>query len=248
VSPPARDFVRSYFPGEYRIIPNGVDLSRFGAAQPFAPLRDGVPNLLFVGRPERRKGLGYLLRAYLRLRSEGLRARLIIVGAGRWESYQAFVARNALPDIIFAGRASAENLPRYMASADVICSPSTGAESFGMVVVEALASGRPLVASDIPGFRAVVHHAHDALLVPPKDPAALAAAVRRLLEDDALARSLGKAGVETAQRYAWPVVTRQLIEVYEEARELHNAQLAESERPRWGADAAWRQMARPGGA
>ncbi|TME82549.1 MAG: glycosyltransferase family 4 protein, partial [Chloroflexi bacterium] len=124
VSNPAREFVRHYFPGDYRVIPNGIDVKRFQNQVPYPDLRDGMCNLLFVGRLEYRKGLGYLLRAFAQLKPQYPNLRLIIVGDGplrRW--YGNFLARKQLDDVVMAGYVPASELPRYYASCDIFCSP-----------------------------------------------------------------------------------------------------------------------------
>ena len=129
VSNPAREFVRHYFPGDYRVIPNGIDVRRFQNQAPYPELRDGMCNLLFVGRLEYRKGLGYLLRAFAQLKPQYPNLRLIIVGDGplrRW--YGNFLARKQLDDVVMAGYVPASELPRYYASCDIFCSPATGDE------------------------------------------------------------------------------------------------------------------------
>ena len=154
VSEPARDFVRRYFPAfSMHVIPNGVDIDvyRPGLA-PIRHLRDDNINILFVGRLEKRKGLGDLLRAYRAMNSRVPHVRLIIVGdgplRGRVESY---VSRHRLPNVILAGYVPQSVKPRYYSSADIFCAPATGSESFGIVLLEALASGLPVVATEVPG-------------------------------------------------------------------------------------------------
>ncbi|MFN2484185.1 MAG: glycosyltransferase family 4 protein, partial [Candidatus Limnocylindria bacterium] len=107
VSGAARHFITKYFPGDYRIIPNGVDLDRFTTAQPFEELRDGTLNILFVGRLEERKGLMYLLRGYDRLKKRHVDARLIVVGDGPQRGqYRRYVATRRVRDVEFMGRVS----------------------------------------------------------------------------------------------------------------------------------------------
>ena len=149
VSKPARDFISQHFPGDYRTIPNGIQLEQFaGGAGPFPHLRDGMINLLFLGRLEKRKGLKYLLSAFSRLKWDWPNLRLIVVGPGKPDddSYRIMSERN-LRDVVFVGGVSEEEKVRYYRSADIYCSPATGRESFGIVLLEAMAAGRPIVAS-----------------------------------------------------------------------------------------------------
>src|SRR5262249_22041505 len=163
------DFVGEYFPADYRVIPNGIDFERF--YQPHPPLEqfaDGRPTVLFVGRLEKRKGLRFLLRAWPAIRERHPEARLVVVCRGRpLEGYRRFAARQGWSsnDVVFAGYVSSEDLPRYYQSADVFCAPNTGQESFGIVLLEAMAAGAPIVASDIPGYRDVVEHGAQGFLV-----------------------------------------------------------------------------------
>ena len=219
VSPAARDFVAPHFPGYvYRVIPNGIDFQRFATAQPFPDLREGRPNILFVGRKDERKGLRYLLEACRINRPRLDKPRLIIVGPGEPDrECSALLNEIAARDpesVVLTGPVSAEDLPRYYASADVFCSPATGGESFGIVLLEAMAAGAPVVASDIDGYRDVVTNESDGLLVPPRDPNAIADAVFRVLGDSALSANLASAGRATAQRYRWERVADEVEDYY----------------------------------
>jgi len=220
VSEPARQFVSRYFPGDYHVVPNGIDLALFRQQPPLPAYRDGKLNLLFVGRLEHRKGLGYLLRAYMRLRRERDDVRLIVVGDGpyrRW--YARWVQRNEIPDVAMVGFVDASVKPRYYATADVFCAPNTGDESFGMVLLEAMAAGKPIVASDIAGFRQVIHSGGEGLLVPRKSQHQLVAAIKLLLDDPDLRARLARTGLQTVQQYDWDRVINRVLEIYQQARE-----------------------------
>ncbi len=232
VSETARSYVARYFPGPYRIIPNGVDLERFRNAAPLPELSDGKLNLLFVGRLEERKGFCYVLRAFAGLRRRGWRVRLVVVGASARAQrmrYERLAARAALSDLIFVGCAPAERLSRYYVSSHVVCAPSLGSESFGIVLLEAMAAGKPIVASNIPGYREVVDPEVEGLLVPPGDAAALEAALERLLGDAELRASLGERGRAKAERFAWPVIAGRVSGCYDEAVSARLARPATSD-------------------
>jgi phosphatidylinositol alpha-mannosyltransferase len=234
VSNCARDFVADRFPGDYRIIPNGIDVARYSGNCPRLPaLSDGRPNVLFVGRLEKRKGLSYLLRAWATVTREFPTARLVVVGGGRGlQHYRSFVNARGIDNIMFTGMVSDEDLPRYYQAADVYCAPSTGQESFGIVLLEAMAAGRPIVATTIPGYGEVVTHGREGLLVPPKDPESLAGAIIHLLADRELRQRLGAEGRRTAQRYDWPRVAAEVLEYYQET--IHRRKLlAALRRPRF---------------
>jgi len=147
-------------------------------------------------------------------------ARLIVVGAydpEEVEEHQRTAEEEQL-DVYFVGRVSDEDLARYYHTADVVCFPSTGSESFGIVLLEAMAAGRPVVASNIAGYREVMRHGIEGLLVPPRSDEALAAALIRLLQDEPLRRRLGDAGRARAQRYAWDRLAPEILDFYYELR------------------------------
>ena len=220
VSGAARHFISRYFPGDYRIIPNGVDLDRFADAEPFEELRDGTINILFVGRFEERKGLIHLLRAYHRLRKRHVDARLLIIGSGpRQREYRRFIGLRQIRDVEFLGRVSDDAKARYFASADIFCAPATGQESFGIVLLEAMAAGVPIVASDIHGYKNVVQRGVQGLLVEPRNHRALAAALYRLSSDADLRHRMGEEGRAKAPEYSWDRVTEQIVDFYREIQD-----------------------------
>ena len=231
VSVAARDFIARYFDGEYRIVPNGIDCSRFHPGH--APLEElrtpDKATILFVGRLESRKGLPTLVEAYGRLRRTRADARLVIVGDGpmRW-GYESQVEAMGVPDVLFAGRVSDELLPRYYASADLFCAPANGGESFGIVLLEAMASGVPVIASSIPGFSSVVAHDVDGVLVAPRHPKEWAAALAGLLDDVPRRESMRARGLDKAQLYDWERVVDEVLDVYRVARARAGASMVTS--------------------
>jgi phosphatidylinositol alpha-mannosyltransferase len=219
VSQAVVDYISHYFPGDYVVIPNGVDVDRFGGlqAEPWPRFTDGRPNILFVGRMEKRKGFRHLIRAFPYVKQEIPEARLLVVGAYSDEDKAPFVRyarQHKLHGIVFAGYASREELPRYYRSCDVFVAPSTGFESFGIVLLEAMAAGKPIVASDIAGYRCVLKDGREGLFVPPEDERALATAIIRLLKDSDLRRRMGEAGREKADEHAWPQVAERILTYY----------------------------------
>jgi phosphatidylinositol alpha-mannosyltransferase len=215
VSGAAKHFIDRYFPGEYKVIPNGVDVDRFQRAVPIARWQDGKRNILFVGRHEPRKGLLELLKAHRILRKTGCDCRLLIVGTGPLgREARRYVATRRLQGVEFLGRVSDNEKAQLFRTADVYVSPATGGESFGIVLLEAMAAGTPIVASDIHGYKGVVRRGREALLVPPREPKEIAAAVGRLLRDDQLRAEMGQAGLARAQEFSWPRVTRKVDEYY----------------------------------
>ncbi len=220
VSPAALDFVNQYFPGNYEVIPNGIDIDWFGPhVEPVERYRDGHPNILFVGRyNESRKGLKFLLRAFALVRQEFPMARLLVVGSGTPRRFEREIERNELENVVFVGPVSTQGLANYYATCDVFCAPSTGRESFGIVLLEAMASGKPVVATNIRGYAAVVRHGVDGLLVQRKNPEALAIALVHMLADENLREQFGQAGRKRAEEHSWPVVARRVLDTYERTR------------------------------
>ena len=215
VSPAARHFISRYFPGEYKIVPNGVEPGRYQRAVPIARYRDGVPNILFVGRMEPRKGLIHLLRAFRKLQRDGVRARFLLVGTGPGErEARRYVLTRQLDDVEFLGRVSEAQKAQLFKTADIYVSPATGRESFGIVLLEAMSAGAPIICSDIHGYRGVVRRERDGILVEPGNADALAASIRRLIDDPALRAQLSRAGEERAQLFTWERVGQAVEEYY----------------------------------
>jgi phosphatidylinositol alpha-mannosyltransferase len=215
VSAAARHFIDRFFPGDYKVIPNGVDVQRFATAVPIARWQDGTPNVLFVGRHEPRKGLLDLLKAHRILRRTGGRSRLLIVGSGPQErEARRYVATRGLNGVEFLGRVSDDEKAQLYKTADVFASPATGGESFGIVLLEAMAAGTPIVASDIHGYKGVVRRGREGLLVPPRQPRELAIAIDRLISDPVLRERMGAAGQVRAEEFSWPRVTAKVDDYY----------------------------------
>jgi phosphatidylinositol alpha-mannosyltransferase len=215
VSEAAAWTARRFYGGRYRIVPNGVHLDRrepegraASAGEGIAPLR-----ILFVGQAVERKGLPVLLRAFEALRDH-VPATLTLVGASAEE-----VAHMTLDDrcIRALGKVSESRKLVELAHADVLCAPSLGGESFGMVITEGLAAGTPVLASDIPGYRDVLRDGVDGQLVPVGDPLALAQALRGLALDPNRRERMALAARERAERYAWPHVGAEVLDCYEQA-------------------------------
>lgn len=215
VSRPAANFVGRYFGGDYEIIPNGIEIGDLGGVAPLPRYRDGRPTILFLGRfEEPRKGFRYLLRAFALVRDQFPDARLLVVGGGNAQVYSEELARIGATGVEFAGYVDNAVKPRYYASCDVFCSPSTKGESFGLILLEAMVSGRAVVATSIPGHASVITHGADGWLVPPQDPVALALALVRMLADRETRERIAAAGQRTAQRYAWSEIARRVLTVY----------------------------------
>ncbi len=217
VSNPAMDFVSKHFPGEYAIIPNGVELEHFTPdVPPIDELRDGKVNILFVGRLEKRKGFKYLLEAYKLVKQEVNNSRLIVVGPGTMlrSRYENQIIDEGIKDVVFAGFVPTDELPRYYNTADIFCAPATQCESFGIVLLEAMAIGKPIVASDMEGYASILTHGTEGFLVPPKDEDTLAAALLSLIKDKHLRQQMGERGRLKAEGYSWENIAQRILGYY----------------------------------
>jgi len=217
VSKPAAEYISKHFPGYYNIIPNGTDVEYFSPdVSPIDKFCDGKLNILFVGRLESRKGLNYLLEAYQRVKREIPDSRLIVVGEGTRlrKKYGKWVAHNAVKDVVFVGFVSYSELPKYYKTADIFCAPATGRESFGIVLLEAMALGKPIVASNIDGYASVVTHSVEGLLVPPRNAEKLARALLRLMTNESLRQQMGARGRIKVQDYSWEHIAQKLLGYY----------------------------------
>ena len=215
VSAAARHFADRYLPGDYKVIPNGVDLRLFAHAVPLARWQDGRPNILFVGRLEPRKGLLHLLKAFRMVRRTGSDARLLVVGSGPLErEARRYVMTRRLAGVEFLGRVSDQEKIQLYKTADVYVSPATGRESFGIVLLEAMAAGTAIVCSDIHGYKGVVKRDEQALLVPPGDHRLLAEAILRLLADAELRERMRESGLVRVQEFGWDRIAARVESYY----------------------------------
>ncbi len=173
---------------------------------------------LYVGRFDKRKGLPLLLQAMPQVIAAVPSVRLIAVGGGRLEVECRQLARDlGIGDrVLFPGRATADELPGYYAGCTVFCSPATGGEAMGVVLIEAMAAGRPVVASDIAGYNEVVTTGVDGLLAPAGDPAALSSALNQVLLSAELRATLSSGTRARAREFAWPGIARRVEQVYRE--------------------------------
>jgi phosphatidylinositol alpha-mannosyltransferase len=217
VSRAAAAFLRRAIPGEVEVVPNGVDVARFaGPATPPAGLAEGRI-VLWVHRLDPQKGFPVAVRAFARLAADLPDVRLVVAGDGHDRDAVGLLSEADRTRVSMLGPVPNADLPGLLAGAAVFVAPALGQESFGIALVEAMAAGVPVVASAIPGYDEVVRDGVDGLLVPPSDVNALAAALRRVLEDPDLAARLARAGPERAASYSWDVVTPRLEAIYERA-------------------------------
>ncbi|MDQ3573060.1 MAG: glycosyltransferase [Actinomycetota bacterium] len=206
---------KRWFGGEYTIIPNGVDLD----APPAASMAESRElRVLFVGRPEERKGLPILLQAFEAL-VEHVPARLTVAGAGPDDVDRYLSGPAAEHNVHALGRVSHDELWRRLHEADVLCAPSLSGESFGMILTEAFAASTPVIASNIAGYSDVVADGVDGILVPPADPQRLAEELQALHHEPERRLAMAAAARQSAERYGWGTVAEQVEAVYEEACE-----------------------------
>ena len=243
VSEAARWTGERYFGGTYDVIPNGVDTER-RAARARSPPSDAL-RVVFVGREEERKGLPVLLSAFAGLRQH-IPVRLQMIGAEA-DGVEPLLAQveGGMDGIEVLGRVDDAELWRRLHEADVLCAPSLGGESFGMVLTEAFAAGTPVVASDIAGYRQVVTHGRDGLLTTPGDPLELAEALRSLWLDPVRRAQMSVAARERAEDFAWPQVARRVASRVRARRRGSRSRRRGADRARQGGARAARPHSQP---
>jgi phosphatidylinositol alpha-mannosyltransferase len=205
-----------YIPGKYHIVPLGIDVRRFTPrGDKYAEI--GRNSILFVGRMDSRKGLHRLLRAFAVVMREVPDARLFVVGSGAARAkYERMADDYGIKDgVIFRGPASISELPEYFRSATVYTSPAEGGESFGLVLIEAMASGTPVVASCISGYDEVIENGRNGMLVDTADPLAYAECLLKVLQGAKLRRGLISEGLKDVRtKYNWDIVGRRIEQFY----------------------------------
>jgi phosphatidylinositol alpha-mannosyltransferase len=214
VSEAAASFLRRAVPGAaLDIVPNGVDVGAFAGGEPPADLPPGR-RILWVNRLDPQKGFPIALAAFSKVLAEVPDAILVVVGEGRDREALGLLTESERARVDMRGAVPNEGVPSYLAACEIFVSPAVGQESFGIALIEAMAAGLPVVAADIPGYREVVSDGVEGLLVPPRDPEALAAGLVRLLTEPELASRLGEAGHEHARIFDWPLVVERLEALY----------------------------------
>jgi phosphatidylinositol alpha-mannosyltransferase len=227
VSPAAAVFARKTFRVQTKVLPNVFDYQQFHTAEPLSTYADQTSTILFLGRLVPRKGCRYLLEAISKLDRATLPPfRVVVCGKGPLlESLQEFVSQHGLDDVVeFAGFVSEADKPRYYASADIAVFPSTGGESFGIVLIEAMASGKATVlAGNNPGYASVMEPQPE-LLFAPGDTDTLAKKLSLLLRDGAKRQAYATWGSEYSARFDIEVVGPQLVALYHQLLERKNVQ------------------------
>ena len=216
VSEAARTTLVEHTGGDAVLIPNGVTVRRYEKASPLPGWPGPGGALGFLGRmDEPRKGLDVLLRAFETLGTQRPGLRLLIAGPGDADDALEKVSAPLRERVIMLGQVTEDDKARAYHSVDVFCAPNTGGESFGIVLAEAMASGAPIVASDLDAFRQVLRGGRAGELFETGDPGDLARAAGRLLDDPQRRADLSAAASEAVRVYDWPVVARDVVHVYE---------------------------------
>jgi phosphatidylinositol alpha-mannosyltransferase len=220
VSLSAKEYVDKHFPGNYRIIPNGIDLNFLSQkSKLLTQFNDDKFNILFLGRLEKRKGLKYLLEAYIQLKKT-YAIRLIIIGPGKPDRNSMKLIKSIeSEDIILTGGIIDEFEKRmYFQTSDLFCAPNTGNESFGIVLAEAMASGLPVVASDITGFRNVIDHGENGFLFKPNSVSSIYHFIELLILNKDLRNRISQNGLNTVQKFDWNILVDKILNCYDEAK------------------------------
>jgi phosphatidylinositol alpha-mannosyltransferase len=207
VSPDAKELAHSAIGGDFELLWNGIETERFAKASPWTT--DG-PTIFSMGRHEPRKGLSVLLDAMAKLPTD---VHVWVAGDGP-ETSELKARTSADKRIDWLGRISDEEAAARLRGADVFCAPSLHGESFGVVLLEAMAASTPIVASALQGYRNVARHGVDALLTPPGDAGALAGALESVLADPSMARRLVVAGETRAAEFAMDRLAEEYVELY----------------------------------
>jgi phosphatidylinositol alpha-mannosyltransferase len=200
----------------FEIIPNGVDLTRFNPnVCPVKKYKDGKLNVLFVGRLEERKGVDFLLKAWAKFK-RNKHIRLIIVGEGPLrEDLLTLAKKLGISNVVFTGLMDDKTLPSYYALADIFTAPAIFGESFGMVLLEAMASGKPIVAFDNPGYKGILAQQKKYCLASNRDVIDLAEKINNLIESPEKREELSEWGICEARKYSWDKIAKMVVQVYE---------------------------------
>ncbi|KPJ57053.1 hypothetical protein AMJ49_02760 [Parcubacteria bacterium DG_74_2] len=203
------------------VIPNGIDLEKFNPKIPkIKRLLDGKINILFLGRIEKRKGLIYLLRVFKILQKKFSNLRLIVVGEGPLkDDLEDWVREKKLKEVLFEGQIDEEKVSLYYSTCDIFCSPAIFGESFGLVLVEAMACGKPVIAFANEGYKGVLKGKGARFLVKPRDYKTLTKKLEILIKNEKLRKEMGEWGINESQKYSWQKVANQVLEFYKFCRQ-----------------------------
>ena len=230
------------YKGPKVIIPNGIDLEEFNpSVGKIKKYGDGKINILFLGRIEERKGLVYLLRAVRDLNKKQSNLRLIVAGSGPLEKdCRAWVRSNKLKNVVFEGEIKEKDVPSYYATCDIFCSPAIYGESFGIVLVEAMATGKPVVAFNNEGYRGVLGKGKGKrFLAKNRDYKDLARKLEALAKNSKLREEMGQWGIKESEKYSWPKIADEVLSFYKSC--LENKPKREALAKRKRSDSLWEE-------
>jgi phosphatidylinositol alpha-mannosyltransferase len=231
VSEAARRTIVEHLGVDAVLIPNGVDVPAFAGAEPLAGWRRNGTAVGFLGRiDEPRKGLAVLLDALPHLVQAVPDIRLLVAGPGDVEETRNRIPAPLRSRVEFLGLVSEELKPRVFRSVDVYCAPNTGQESFGIVLLEAMAADTPVVASDIEAFRRVLDDGRAGRLFPVGESAALAEVLVDVLSSAEQRAELTERGRGVVRAYDWPTVTEAVVQVYESVSGVGSTALSQVRR------------------
>ncbi len=220
---PAR-YLRELFDGEIKIVPNGIDLKKYSPNNKrLNKYDDGKINVLYVGRLDKRKGVLMLIKAFRELKEKFDNARLIIAGKGEEDKkVRKYIKKHSLEDVELLGYVEEELKKSLYVTCDIFCSPALYGESFGIVLAEAMASGKPVVACSNSGYKSVLKGKGALLLVEPNDVKMLTQKLLLLCKDENLRKEMGKWGLKEVKKYSWEKVVDQLEDIYSDALKRKN--------------------------
>ncbi|HEU5004752.1 MAG TPA: glycosyltransferase family 4 protein [Candidatus Saccharimonadales bacterium] len=223
VSEPATDWFRAVTHRPIIIVPNGIDLAKF---QVYTPKPKGkksnTKTIFYVGRLENRKGVKYLLQAFHDLTKKRKDVRLVIAGSGVDDKkLKEFVADQSIPRVEFLGFISEEDKVRYLHESDLFCSPAVYGESFGIVLLEAMAAGLPLVAGDNAGYQSTLIDTGAISLVNPKDTVDFARRLEIMMFDEKIRQIWREWALNYVKQFDYPIVAEQYLAIYEQAIKRH---------------------------
>lgn len=217
VSETAKKWIEPSIPGEYSIIPNGIDCTKFSPLIPsITKFRKNSPVILFVGRLDERKGIMIAIRTLKELIKDFPNAYLLVIGNGPLENKAKLLVDklNLMNSCSFLGYIKREELPNYYASCDVYISPALGGESQGIVLLEAMASGKPVIASNIEGYRGVICDGETGILFTPGSAEDLAIKTKMILKNDNLRKHLAKESRIKVMEYSWDKIVKSIEDYY----------------------------------
>jgi phosphatidylinositol alpha-mannosyltransferase len=222
VSDVSAGYVRQFYKGDITIIPNGIDIKIFNPKnQPLKQYQNKKITILFVGRLDKRKGVLYLVKAFKKLRQKYKNIRLLLGGDGEeYKKIKKYIEKHSIPDVRLLGFVEEKDKPRLYATCDIFCSPALYGESFGIVLLEAMATGKPVVACSNPGYKTIMKGRASLFLAEPEDIDELAEKLELFCIDPGLRHFMGQWGIEEAKKYTWDKICSQVLEVYKTA--LHN--------------------------